>query len=263
VVSAAVLAAVGAATAGFALTGRSPGVRVVAAASTAEDLVPTTTLTATGPPTTETTQATLGVQPTSTTVPSKSTSSTTRPVASTTTTTARTRTTSVPTTERASTTTTTAIVCRDSLDPACGAFRWDPQPDNGPLTVKVTVLTPHPTAGEPVQLKVVLDDPDARIDAECFTTQSFGDDTPSGSCIADYPGCPEPKRYGPWTPPAKRTDHRELILSHTYDAGTYTATFGYYSMGVSCMTYPDPYGSSGTGTATFTVAPATQPKTVS
>lgn len=153
-------------------------------------------------------------------------------------------------------------MCRDSLDPACGPFRWDPQPDNGPLTVKVTVLTPHPTAGEPVQLKVVIADPDARVDTECFTTQSFGDDTPSGSCIADYPGCPEPKRYGPWTPPAKRIDHRELLLTHTYDAGRYTATFGYYSMGVSCMTYPDPYGSSGTGTATFTVAPATEPTTV-
>ena len=90
----------------------------------------------------------------------------------------------------------------------------------------------------------------------------MGDDTPWGHCIADYPACPEPKRYGPWTPPATRPDHRELTFTHPYEKpGTYTATFGYSSMGVSCMSYPDPSGSTGAGTVTFTVAPASAPTT--
>jgi len=264
------MAAVGASAAGFALIGRNPEVRVVAAAPPAEDPVPTTTPTvATVPPTTEATEANPRPESTPTTRSKPTSSTTARPVPTTTTTTAaqQTRTTSVPTTVPAPTTTTTAIVCRDSHDPTCGRFRWDPQPDNGPLTVKVTVLTPHPTAGEPVQFKVVLDDPDAHIDPECYTRQSFGDPTSEGSCIADYPACPEPRRYGPWTPPAKQPDHRELILTHTYGAGTFTATFGYYSRGLPCdFPYPDmadPYGSSGIGTATVTVAPATPPKTAS
>src|SRR5579872_131983 len=41
--------------------------------------------------------------------------------------------------------TTTSLVCRDSLDPACGPFRWDPQPlANEPLTVQVTFSPAQP-----------------------------------------------------------------------------------------------------------------------
>ena len=196
--------------------------------------------------------------------PASTTSSVTRPAKPTSTpTSAAPTTTTTPATAPATTSTTApAPECRNSHDAACGPFRWDPKPDNGPLTVKVTVVTPHPTEGEPVQLKIVLDDPDARIDTGCLTTQSFGDDSLSSSCHADYAPCQEPRRYGPWEPPAKRPDHHEMIITHTYGAGTFAATFGYYSMGLSCIVaFPeggDPYGSRGTGTVTFTVAPATQ-----
>src|SRR5207237_8555999 len=46
--------------------------------------------------------------------------------------------------------TTTTLICRDSTNPACGAFRWDPPPaPDHPLTVTVTYSPAHPPVAGP------------------------------------------------------------------------------------------------------------------
>lgn len=60
--------------------------------------------------------------------------------------------------------TTTTLLCRNSVDPACGPFRWDPPlPPNQPLTVKVTHTPATPKAGETVTFRVVVDDADGSV----------------------------------------------------------------------------------------------------
>src|SRR3712207_6243843 len=59
------------------------------------------------------------------------------------------------------TTTTAARVCRNSTDPACGQFFWDPAPTgNQPLNVQITTSPPNPRAGQEVAFTVSLHDPD-------------------------------------------------------------------------------------------------------
>src|SRR5207302_4809101 len=86
------------------------------------------------------------------------------------------------------TTTTAALqvaparTCRDSYDPACGPFRWDPDPGpNQPLTVTVTPQSQQGKVGQAVNFHVVADDPDARIARDCAVID-FGDGQTAGSC---------------------------------------------------------------------------------
>ena len=145
--------------------------------------------------------------------------------------------------------TTTTLVCRNSTNPACGPFRWDPPPGpNSPLTVQVTYSPSSPKAGETVTFHVVVDDPDAKINRVCNYNAVYGD----GSV---QPGCGSSALcaavYGPWTPPARVADHYGTDFQHTYaTAGTYTASFSFQS---TSFCYPDPYGSQGSGSATVTV----------
>jgi hypothetical protein len=153
-----------------------------------------------------------------------------------------------PTTTTAPTaTTTTGPVCHNSYDDRCGPFRWDPQPDNEPLTVQVTTTTPTARAGEPVTFHVVVDDPDHRIDRGC-DDEDFGEDGRSCAPSCSLP----PQPHGQWSPPPKQPDHYETDTTHVYAApGTYRVRIAYTS-GV-CDGADNPYGSQGTGTATVTI----------
>jgi len=147
-----------------------------------------------------------------------------------------------------------ARTCRNSYDPACGPFRWDPDPGNNQaLTVTVTPLSQQGKAGQAVNFHVVADDPDARIARDCVVID-FGDGQAAGGC-PPATACPAP--YGPWAPPARAPDHYEFTAEHRYMTATaagqapYVASFRLES---HSFCSPDPYGGSAAGSATVTVS---------
>lgn len=148
---------------------------------------------------------------------------------------------------------TAGPVCRNSTDPACGDFRWDPQPANEPVTVTITPSNPNPVVGEEVVFTVRWSDPDA---AEAFATFRSGDDADVGPTHGDTV-CRG--RSGPWTPPpgspGQGVDEfrRVYTAAGTYEASTYVETDGPGSEG--CDNW-DAYGSEGTASVTITVSPA-------
>ena len=159
------------------------------------------------------------------------------------------------TTTTTASTTTASPECRQSTDPHCGPFRWEPEPTKSPLTVQVSVVTADPEAGKPVQFKVVVDELDTNIDKGCFGYSGTGIE--SSDCMPSRPGCSgKPTAYGPWEPPEKIGDHFEMTPSRTYDKpGTYTLTYTFRTGWPGCVPWwqKDPYVNSGTGSVTFTV----------
>ena len=161
-----------------------------------------------------------------------------------------------------STTTTTtsdaAPECRNSTDPRCGPFRWEPEPTKHPLTVDVSVLTADPVAGKPVQFKVIVDEKDTTIAGNCYGYSGTGIEG-RPTCMPTYPACVDQSTaYGPWAPPEQMPDRYEMTQSFTYDkAGTYTLSFTFNTGWPGCFPWSprDPYANSGTGTVTFTVRP--------
>ena len=129
--------------------------------------------------------------------------------------------------------------CRNSYDPACGPFRWDPAPGpNQPITGGVTASQPAP--GAKVTFTVTGEDPDAAPLQVCNVDFGDGsgyhcDPTP----VADPSACP--KQYGPWTPPAKNDGKLDSPWDHTYsNAGSYHVTFEVFSAMQDCN---NPYAS--------------------
>ena len=201
-----------------------------------------TTLVTTGEATTTTTTITLGARVTTT-----GPSSVRSPLPVPTTVTASP---AAPPTTAPSSTTSTSLVCRNSTDPACGPFRWDPPPGpNQPMTVAVSVSPAAPRAGETVSFRVTVDDPDGADLVGGGGSVDYGDGTPvpgfSGhvDCVGSY---------GPWTPPGPVPLHKEFTYQHAYAApGTYTVTFTFGSFG-NCAYGP----SEAVQTATVSVATA-------
>jgi hypothetical protein len=146
------------------------------------------------------------------------------------------------------------LECRNSTNPDCGPFYWDPPPgENKPLTVDVQVNPQRPQAGEKVIFTIFVRDRDAKIDRQCISHRDFGDGSPPEGC--EMTGfCPT--MYGPWDTPPKGPDEWEFTLDHVYEeAGEYTATFRFISAGgpdPGCP-HPHPYASSGEGSVTFVV----------
>ena len=154
----------------------------------------------------------------------------------------------------AAATPTTARHCRNSTDPACGPFSWDPNPGpNQPLTSQVTAAPASPSAGQTVTFHITASDPDASPVVVCGTF--FGD----GADIVCDPGpkvnpgtCP--KQYGPWTPPARQQGALDTTVRHTYQkAGTYDASFQVNSAQEACN---NPYASSTVVKVTVVVTPS-------
>jgi hypothetical protein len=159
------------------------------------------------------------------------------------------------------TTPTTALVCRNSTNPKCGDFRWDPQPKpDQPAQMTITASPAQPKVGEKVTFKVVVDDPDDVHPMHCYANWDYGD-TRSVSQHCDFaqggpPQCQN--RHGPWTPPEAAPGHSEeqggFALEHTYDSpGTYNVKFTYEPELTTCY---DPYASSAVGNLSLTVLPA-------
>jgi hypothetical protein len=112
--------------------------------------------------------------------------------------------------------TTTTVLCRNSTDPSCGPFSWDPAP--GPYEVEVyAVSTPIAAGvGEPVRFAVEYVDP-AGIDAQGACLNWYVSDpgvVNTSSCEVINPSCP---RTGPHDPPAPVTDRILLERSITFE----------------------------------------------
>lgn len=157
------------------------------------------------------------------------------------------------TTAAAPTTTTSTTVCRNSTDPACGPFRWEPAPSpNQRLAVRVMREPFEVVAGEPVTWRVEGEDTDAQV-VWC-QVYDLGDGTTMGtvgSFCGNGPGCTG-RRFGPWSPPSTKAGAYHYEVSHTYaEPGTYTARFFVYSEdGGECH----PYGNRETAAVTVSVS---------
>lgn len=152
------------------------------------------------------------------------------------------------------TTSTTLATCRNSAAPACGGFRFDPQPGpDRPMTVDVAVVPASPRAGEEMTFRVILTDPDGV--SYGTSTFSFGDAGLAGSPL---PPC---DKFGPWDPPARGATATSVAedVRHTYArAGTYTATFSFDAGPFACVDGltgrgDRPYASSATASVTVVV----------
>lgn len=171
-----------------------------------------------------------------------------------------------PSTTSTSTTSTSIddrrlLVCRNSTNPQCGPFRWDPQPvPNRPMRVDVEVAPSNPRPGDVVTFTVVASDPDAPGLGTGLASQDFGDGHKQ-ALVVDPGPC---DWFGPWTPPLPQTGQRITTYAHTYpSAGTFVARFttnsGSPDGGPLCQDQTshragDPFASHGEGVVSVTVA---------
>jgi hypothetical protein len=140
--------------------------------------------------------------------------------------------------------------CRNSYDPTCGPFRWDPDPGpNSPLTVTVSPQSQQGNAGQEVNFHIVAQDRDAKID-HCVVVD-FGDGQTSNDC-PPAPTCQAP--YGAWTPPAKAPDTYELDITHTYATARTDPYVASFQLQSHSFCSPDPYGGAAQAPAQVTVS---------
>ena len=93
----------------------------------------------------------------------------------------------------------TTLPCRNSTDPACGPFRWDPPPGpNQPVAIEITHSPSAPQVGEQVTVTVHVAEADSQIDG---VTVSFGDEEVLTLPPASVVACDGAAPAGPWTPP--------------------------------------------------------------
>lgn len=116
-------------------------------------------------------------------------------------------------------------VCRNSTDPSCGDFRWDPQP--GAYEVEVyAVSTPvAAAAGEPVTFAIDYVDP-AGPDAlgACVNWSAPAAVIDISTCEAIATDC---ARTGPHDPPAPSQERIRVERTLTFDEpGTYEVSVG-------------------------------------
>lgn len=149
----------------------------------------------------------------------------------------------------------TAPACRNSHDPACGPFRFDPAPGpDTPMVVEVAVATASPKAGQPVTFHVTLRDPDGV--STNGTTFDYGDGGLGGG---SQRAC---DKYGPWDPPARDPSYatKTQDLTHTFaKAGTYNVKLSFEGGPFDCTDAATgrgdrPYASDGVGRVTVVVS---------
>ncbi len=222
------------------------------------DPPPVTTSSTVAPPLVQAVVHVGGSPPASSAVPTPPTTvaATTSTTAVTTTTTrpAATTTSTAPTTTVAPTTTTTVVACHNSTDPACGPFRFDPQPGaDSPMTAQVVAGPASVRAGQEAVFTVTLNDPDGvSYGSSVFI---FGD---SGIGETSQDPC---TKFGPWDPPPRdpASATEVQLVRHTYfSPGTYTATFAFEAGPFDCADSVTgrgdrPYASSATGTVIVVV----------
>lgn len=165
----------------------------------------------------------------------------------------------VTTTPATTTPVTAPPVCRDSFDPRCGAFRWEPPPPaNRGLSVSLAVSDTAPAAGTAVSFTVDLGDADAA--PQCASASIGGRRVPltdaSGqpvrSCVVRV--CAQgPVRYGPWTPPAPSGGSRRVFGTFVAQGRGAQDLAVVASSGSGGACPYDPYGSTAGRSATITV----------
>jgi hypothetical protein len=163
----------------------------------------------------------------------------------------------VTTTELTAGPTTTALVCRNSTNPACGPFRWDPEPAaNQPLTADVTYTPTNPKVGDEVTFTVQAVDPDASpVSDHCDFAGSepavqFGEKGYVAGCPLAL--CTPSDQYGAWTPPKPVRTEKSFVYRHTYMAGgNFDMTAQLFSGPGGCSNYP--YGNNARVLAKVTV----------
>jgi hypothetical protein len=128
-----------------------------------------------------------------------------------------------------------ALICRNSIDPACGPLVWDPAP--GPYDVEVEEISVplEIVVGEEVTFAVdytELAGADAVGACASWTISKVPDDEPvdgepqlpSSPCDAENHSC---SRYGPHHPPAASDDEVRVENPVTFTTpGTYEVTVG-------------------------------------
>ncbi len=107
-------------------------------------------------------------------------------------------------------------MCRNSSDPACGEFRWDPVPAaNQPLVASFATAPGTAIVGNEVVFEVTWSDGDAPLAFDEFKATT-------GGYVLHLDCFPFPSRFGPWTPPAAEPSSGTLRYPHTFTtAGTY------------------------------------------
>lgn len=148
-------------------------------------------------------------------------------------------------------------LCRNSHDPVCGPFVFDPSPDpDRPMTVEVTVSPPTVRLGQEVVFHIVRRDADGVSNG--LISFDFGDGGTHGDPILK--AC---DRFGPWDPPPKNQTPAVVTedVRHTYIfADTFSPTFAYGPPPPSCTDSrtgrgDEPYASAGQGSVQVTVVP--------
>jgi len=133
--------------------------------------------------------------------------------------------------------------CRNSANPDCGPFFWDPAPaPNQQLSIDVTA-TATPTSnpgGRNVTFAVRVADPDHPVTDNCAQID-FGDGSAVDRRPCSFPPCPD--AHGAWEPPPAVAGDRTFSFAHRYSGGTYTATFTFHTD--DDPPCPNPYGSAG------------------
>ncbi len=151
-------------------------------------------------------------------------------------------------------TTMTTVACRNSNDPACGPFRFDPQPGpDNPMFVHIVVGPLSPVAGQEVEFTVTLTDPDGV--SRAGSTNNWGD-SGVGGIVGE--SVREVRALGPPArDPARATE--VLTLRHTYaKPGTYKVVVFFTGDPSDCVDSVTgrgdrPYASSASGTVTIEV----------
>lgn len=153
--------------------------------------------------------------------------------------------------------------CRNSTDPACGPFSWDPAPrPDRPLTITLEVLPAEPRAGEQVTVRVVATDPDAPVTTNGGTY--FWDDPHDTGAQVGFAATlvRGQERFGPWTPPVPEPGRLEIAFTHTFSQpGTFRFHFEARSGDESDPGNParHPYAGTGSASVEITVADAPAP----
>ncbi|MGH9151616.1 MAG: PKD domain-containing protein, partial [Acidimicrobiales bacterium] len=150
-----------------------------------------------------------------------------------------------------------AADCRNSADPACGPFWFDPQPGpDRPMTLEVSTGPAPAVAGAEVAFRVELSDPDG-VAYNAWSVE-FGDGGVLGAS-----GMRTCERYGPWDPPAPDPAAALHVreFTHVFEVpGTYTARFSFDAGPFDCTDAVTgrgdrPYASTAAGEQTVVVAP--------
>lgn len=152
----------------------------------------------------------------------------------------------------------TAPPCRDSVDPACGPFTWDPAPVVPQAELRFVLPAEPARAGVPYEVTVELTDPGTMPSFNCASGLSISPDAnvdPQVSlagCSFEPVECPT--RYGPWTPPAPQGGTVQATGTITFDApGSYTMSLSTQAP-MTCETV-DPYGTDASATVVIEVLP--------